>query len=290
MVVATNYRIVNHRLEGIQFSVNKTRASIEDLKAESQLENLRRWLSPTDPSVNFNKAKELRNPGSGQWLLESEEYSQWKAEKNSLLWLYGIPGCGKTILSATVIEDLIRKSYQDTLYFYFDFNDAQKQTLENMIRSLADQLYNKKTSVRKHLDALYSFCDDGKSQPDIESLGKTLQTMVQKGGEVWIVLDALDECRTRRGQPTKGLLSWIHEFRVSQTNARFIVTSRREQDIKSCIETWPHCIPIALESDLVADDIRKYVATRVKEQGRWHPRPDLQKEMESTLTAKAYGM
>lgn len=31
--------------------------------------------------------------------------------------------------------------------------------------------------------------------------------MVQQAGEVWIILDALDECQTRKGYSAEGLLS-----------------------------------------------------------------------------------
>jgi DNA replication protein DnaC len=64
------------------------------------------------------------------------------------LWIYGIPGCGKTILSSAIIENL-RASLgsQFVLYFYFDFNNTAKQSLQNMIRSLISQLYTKNDSV-----------------------------------------------------------------------------------------------------------------------------------------------
>lgn len=119
--------------------------------------------------------------------------------------------------------------------------------------------------------------------------------MVQHAGEVWIVLDALDECRTRKGHPTEGLLRWIESIRSSQEiNIHLLATSRPEQDIKSAIETWVRqqdVIPI--QSDLVAEDICAYVHTKVREDkglSRWKSRPDVQDEIESTLTQKAHGM
>jgi hypothetical protein len=48
--------------------------------------------------------------------------------RKSFLWLYGIAGCGKTILTSTAIEDAIGYCQSNTgsaiAYFYFDFNDC----------------------------------------------------------------------------------------------------------------------------------------------------------------------
>jgi hypothetical protein len=45
-----------------------------------------------------------------------------------------MPGCGKTILSSTIVEDLEKTLPLPTLlYFYFDFSDVYKQTLDNMV-------------------------------------------------------------------------------------------------------------------------------------------------------------
>ncbi|KAK6212828.1 hypothetical protein LQW54_004917 [Pestalotiopsis sp. IQ-011] len=84
-----------------------------------------------------------RYPGSGRRLLESEAYTTWKTGDSSFLWLYGIPGCGKTILTSTVIEDLQKSQSlaQALLYFYFDFTDSRKQSFENTLRLLVWQIY-----------------------------------------------------------------------------------------------------------------------------------------------------
>ena len=51
-------------------------------------ENLRKWLSPPDPSKNHNIACALRHEGSAKWFLEGGIYHDWKST-SSLLWIYG---------------------------------------------------------------------------------------------------------------------------------------------------------------------------------------------------------
>jgi hypothetical protein len=51
-------------------------------------ENLRKWLSPPDPSKNHNIACALRHEGSAKWFFEGGIYHDWKST-SSLLWIYG---------------------------------------------------------------------------------------------------------------------------------------------------------------------------------------------------------
>ncbi|KAF3763163.1 hypothetical protein M406DRAFT_108504 [Cryphonectria parasitica EP155] len=287
---------VNEKLKDIHSTATNANTIVVGLKEDSHSERVRKWLSPPDPSTNFNKALEQRHHGSGQWFVGSEEYSTWKAERNSFLWLHGIPGCGKTILSSTIVEDLQTTELCSSklLYFYFDFNETQKQSVENAIRSLISQLYEKRQEARHHLDTLYSSCGNGQRQPSNDSLQSTFQDMVQQADEVWVVLDALDECHARRVDPNRGLLPWIQALRGTQMNIHLLVTSRPEQDIKSTVESWARneeIIPI--QSDGIADDIRAYVRARVRQHAglsRWKSRPDVRGEIEDALLNKADGM
>jgi hypothetical protein len=118
------------------------------------------------------------------------------------------------------------------LYFYFDFTSAGKQTLNNIIQSLISQLYRKRKDTEKLLDSLFS-CDEGPSQPTLESLCKVFLQMIDQTQEIYIVLDALDECSIRKGPLSEGLLAWIQSFSdFEQRNVHLLVTSRPEHDIE----------------------------------------------------------
>lgn len=275
--------------------VQDAKNAVKDLGFEQRREKIERWLSPPDPSTNYNRTLQQRQEGTGLWFLQSDAFAKWKTQRNSFLWLYGIPGCGKTILSSTIIEHLKKTLPHQPLYFYFDFNDTSKQALDSMVRSLISQLYYKREDTQKSLDSLFSSCEDGRRQPTCESLCKSLLDMIKQAKEVWIVLDALDECMTRRGPPTEGLLSWIRGLLDSEErNVHLVVTSRPEHDIESELRELPQNQNIVpLESDLVTDDIRAYVGKRVRKgKGfmRWQTRPSIQQEIESGLMEKANGM
>jgi predicted ATPase len=71
------------------------------------------WLSAPDPSTNFNKAKKQRHAGTGTWFLKINSYKQWQENPCASLWLHGLAGCGKTVLSSTIIRDLQDKSSEN---------------------------------------------------------------------------------------------------------------------------------------------------------------------------------
>jgi Cdc6-like AAA superfamily ATPase len=259
--------------------------------ARSNLEGLiKSWLDPPDPSTNHIQARKEHHQDTGLWFLTSERYTQWKAKLCSSLWLHGIPGCGKTILSSTVIENL-ETSYEAPndvlLYFYFNFNDSKKQSLDNMLRSLIFQLYHIRQKSRSDLEKLYFSCKDGQEQPRHSQLLGTLYTMLQDTSTTYIILDALDECITR-----KELQSWLE---TPQTQGlQLFLTSRKEQDIESSISSWlPAESIIPLRQGPIDNDICAFIHSKIaedKELQRWQDAPDVCKEIESKLTEKAGGM
>ena len=64
------------------------------------------WLTPVDYGPQQTDYIRRRQPGTGQWLLDSEEYQEWLKTKKQTLFCPGIPGAGKTILTSIVVNDL----------------------------------------------------------------------------------------------------------------------------------------------------------------------------------------
>ncbi|KAK1067825.1 hypothetical protein LTR12_007627 [Friedmanniomyces endolithicus] len=262
---------------------------IEQSTTNTQRDKTHQWPSPPDPSTNHNKALQQRHAGTGHWFVKGETFSSFKDGTVPILWLHGIPGCGKTVLSSTIIEDL-RVSSGTTatallLYFYFDFNDQRKQTFDSVLRSLVCQMAHQSDGGFEQLDHL-----NRNRQPSSQELSQILEKMLNGGDHVTIVLDALDECTTR-----DELLKWIQQLMASEIGSlKMVVTSRKEYDISLVLEKIVgEEATIPLQQHDVDVDIHAYVHARIRTDSdweRWRSKPQVQDEIEIGLMEKASGM
>jgi len=265
----------------------------EESKAQ-KLSDIQHWLSAPDPSVNYQKALRQRQHNTGLWFLNGERYAGWKTGAASFMWLHGIPGCGKTILSSIIIESISQYCIQNSgygfAYFYFDFNDVQKQDSERMLRSLVVQLSKQSGDIPWKLDALFSSYDNGKRPPDLNELLMVLYDMIWQYPRVYIVLDALDECK-QRSELTE-MLEEIASWNIPSLH--FLMTSRQDQDIRVCLEGFVDIQNImCLQENVVDEDIQLYVRQRLSDDKsliKWRKDAALQQEIEDTIMKGSKGM
>jgi len=51
-------------------------------------DDLLRWLSPSDPSINHNIASKAHHDGTSQWFFQGHIFKEWKSTA-SFLWVHG---------------------------------------------------------------------------------------------------------------------------------------------------------------------------------------------------------
>ncbi|TGJ69718.1 hypothetical protein EYR41_005738 [Orbilia oligospora] len=185
------------------------------------------------------------------WFLNSKEFAEWRTTKNSLIWLLGDSGCGKSILSSAIIQKLQEDLGCQPIYFFFE---SPKSTLTNALHSLYSQIRN------INMGGSASTLRAGTLRELIE---KFLLT-VQNAGEIWLVLDALEECNRNEWE---ALLIWIKEIRrQKKKNIHIVVTSLPEFDKNmtqiNLLEKGDKMVFIKGQS---ANDITSYIHKWLKE-------------------------
>jgi hypothetical protein len=175
-------------------------------------------------------------------------------------------------------------------YFFFDFNDLKKQDPEMMVRSLLCQLSQQSIKIPASLDSLFSSCESGQRQPSIRALMDALQSMIQDLPQIYIMLDALDECAQRVDlmEMFEMMMKW------KAPNLHILLTSRREREIERSLEG---CIDpqnsICLQSEVVDKDIQHYVQQRLlddKTLRKWGKDIALRQEIQRALIEGSKGM
>lgn len=265
----------------------ETKATASSIMSYVHTDKIREWLRPPDPSINVNEARKLRHEGTGRWLLENPVFREWHSGSRRCVWVNGLAGCGKTVLSATVLDHLITGNDRLVLFFLFDFSDTTKQTLNDMLRSFAFQLYLSGAVSAGHLDESFQAHQDGRDQPTTKTLEEVVIKMLAAQKNCYIVLDALDESTTR-----DELLLWVEDAvtRSELSDIRLFCTSRPEP-------VFLRSIPLLIgeENCLLSDkesvnaDIRSYVAAQLS-QWRKPLTQDLLERIRSRVGAGADGM
>jgi hypothetical protein len=126
-------------------------------------------------------------------------------------------------------------------YFYFDFRDAKKRSLRDLVTSLLTQLSACSVPCCDILSDLYSAHGNGNSQPSDNILAKCLKQMVMLPDHrpIYLIIDALDESPDTSGisSPREMVLQLLKELvDVSLPTLHICVTSRPEIDIRNVIE------------------------------------------------------
>ena len=102
------------------------------------------WLDPADYAPQQSDYIGRRQAGTGQWLLDTAEFQEWVESNRQTLFCPGIPGAGKTILTAIVIDDLTARFHGDQsigiAYIYFNFRRQDEQKAERLLANLLKQL------------------------------------------------------------------------------------------------------------------------------------------------------
>ena len=194
------------------------------------------------------------------------------------------------IHSSTIIEDVISyyqfKPTVAVAYFYFDFNDLDKQRTEKLICSLIVQLAAQCLHLPEPLQSAYSRSQNGQKQLPIEELTILLFHMLKSFNSTYILLDALDECTEQ-----EDLLKFIEVLMDGDIgNLHLLATSRKENEIATSIEPLVTC-QLGIQSAPVDGDIRVHVLERLSSDPKLKKWPaDVQKEIEDVLMRGAKGM
>ena len=153
-------------------------------------------------------------------------------------------------------------------YFYFDFRDANKQSSQDLVRSLLMQLSARSAPDCNILSNLYSAHDNGRNQPSDGELAECLKNMLTLPNRhsTYLVMDALDESPTMPGipSPREKVLQLVKELvELCIPNLHICVTSRPEIDVRKALEPLT-CPQVSLHDEIgQKEDIVDYVSSVV---------------------------
>lgn len=260
---------------------------------------------PCDTKLDLKKAKGDILPDAIAWVLDDDQYRQWKESRDvGLLWVRGGAGKGKTMMSIGLIEELTKSpsgpdNGEATVVYAFCQNaNDQLNTAESILKGLIWRLWKEHPVTSSALKELW----DSRNRRLVEgaqtlrSLWGTFSAMVReccRDRRLYIFVDALDEC-DKTG--LKELLECIAHDGLSQcARVKWLLTSRPSHEAEHTMfpgrkDREQLSLDVESSQSKIAAAVTVYVKARVKWLASFHGYDDkLKKEVTKRLEQKAEG-
>ncbi|KAH7305361.1 nucleoside phosphorylase [Rhexocercosporidium sp. MPI-PUGE-AT-0058] len=223
------------------------------------------WLTPINYGPQQSDFINRRQPGTGQWLLDSLDFQKWLETSQQTLFCPGIPGAGKTILTAATINDLITRFQNDPsvgiAYLYCNFRRKDEQKAQDLLASLLKQLSQGRSSLPDNVRSLYDNHKEKRTRPSLDEISRTLQSVASIYSRVVIIVDALDECQVSDGCRMT-FLAEIFSLQT-KTGANLFATSR---PIPEITERFRGSITFEIRAH--NEDVQQYLDCRISQSGQ----------------------
>jgi hypothetical protein len=216
-----------------------------------------RVLDDADSADRHRSAWRLYYPGTCLWFSEGLAFTNWCASPNAKLWIYGIPGAGKTVLSALAIQKTLAYASKTkaVIFFYCSHQNDRSRHLAGMLSSFIIQLASQSEEC---MDVLKDkFETSGQLQApswanNDSDLKILLKSMISCYDEVSILVDGVDECHDASA------VSHALACLCDSPTVRMFISSRQEHHIKLSLTEF-QSLSIAAESQ----DLRLYVPAEI---------------------------
>jgi Cdc6-like AAA superfamily ATPase len=213
------------------------------------------WLSSPNFWGKQVDVFERAQRGTGRWIFEDERFKLWLTGPAQLLWCRGDAGAGKTTLSAIIIDHLsstIKSKDIGIAWLYIDYRDHDLQTIENLFTNLLVQLCTQRGAISTSLMNSLNFYRE-RSKPTLVEYKSWLQEEVQKLSQAIVIIDALDELRTK-----ELCKQFINELQSLKPPIHLLITSRSELELQFLRDDR-----IEIEIQPRKDDVILYIESRL---------------------------
>jgi hypothetical protein len=245
------------------------------------------WLSTTDFPAQQSDFIARREVGTGQWFLDSPEFTKWLCTPKETLFCPGIPGAGKTMMAAITIDHLSTTTESDAIgiaYIFCNYKAQADQNTTSLLAPILKQLVQARPSLAEPVSRLYEHHSSRRTKPSLEEIFAALQIVVKNLTRVYVVVDALDECSDRDGTRSR-LLAKLRDLQ-READVHLMVTSRCIPDIENEFRLVP-----TLEVRASDADVKRFVEGHIYRLPRCIQRDnELQGFMEDKIVEAVDGM
>ncbi|TFK26020.1 ankyrin [Coprinopsis marcescibilis] len=198
------------------------------------VDKLKGWLSIINQRAIQKDNHNKKTPGTVEWILVDSKLTTWLAADEGILWGTGMPGAGKTVLAASVVDHLLKMQQEDpsicVAVAYCRYTDPW--TAEEIVGSLIRQQVESHPHaiipiVKPIYDRLHVH-DVRPSQEDLMTILRSISSL-KVFRRTFYTIDGLDEA-------SSDLQVEILDS-LASLPVHFLITSRRLDILKQLV---PH--------------------------------------------------
>lgn len=289
-VLRADTGVMKQHMTSIEDDTHLMRSDMSSLRINMDTTELRKileWLSPTDYPAQQSDVIERRQEGTGQWFLDAPELAEWLTQPHATLFCPGIPGAGKTVVSATLIDHLSNMVQSDSVgvaYIYCNYQSKVDQDTCKLLAAILKQLVQARPSLYEPVKRSYAKHAKKGTRPSVNEIFQTLQETMASYKTVYLIVDALDECDDSHGT-RRELLTKLNSLQSSQ-DVRAMITSR---PIPEIMATLPKAIRLEIQAN--REDVEHFVAGQMYRMPRCiRGDSELQAAIKDSITDAARGM
>ncbi|KAH7391025.1 hypothetical protein DE146DRAFT_634868 [Phaeosphaeria sp. MPI-PUGE-AT-0046c] len=260
------------------------------------------WLSPPPFKDSFEKANYIREEGTTEWLFDDPLFKTWECSEtvgksdtgiflDSVLWIRGNPGWGKTVVAASTVcklESKLQGLGEDSVVCYYFFNQADplksSSTRAAAYRAIAEQIFQK-CHRNEVIHDMFALANDGsKSLASERELLDLLGLVVPILSNLYLVLDGIDEC-----SEVEDLTDDVHRF-CGTSSAKVILFSRPH--VEPLRQSLKSKQIVTMSREVLNKDLHTFVCSELdafRLKNRFPLNADY-RSIEETIVEKADGM
>ncbi|KAI6777808.1 uncharacterized protein J7T54_002844 [Emericellopsis cladophorae] len=226
-------------LAEIRQTMAEYRQALAEVQAETRREVHAWLLGRPSPNERYDESRNKRLPGTCDWILSRPIFARWSAAgadlppgSPELLWIYGPPGFGKTILCTRIVEHLLAVPGNTVAHFFFSSDHESRRDPCAAIRSWVSQLASHPEAYALVRQRWETTLDHVATRATVVQL---LHEVLQARPGCYLVVDGLDEC-TAPADDSSSVARFLKDVKGAITSTtRVVVVSREETEIRQSL-------------------------------------------------------
>ncbi|EXM09882.1 ankyrin repeat-containing domain protein [Fusarium oxysporum II5] len=226
-------------------------------QSEATIARIHEWLRPTEHNIKsseYRKHLAFHLEGTGEWIHRSDNYLKWhESQEDGLLWIKGVPGSGKSVVAASMIQKLSQEEIPVLYFFFRQIVDANHRPI-NLLRDWLDQILIYCPELQAILKVYLDECRELDSI-SIDELWRHLRTALASVPKIYCVADALDEMDDGNSEFIKQLAELGH---WTPSSVKVLLTSRPTANVEAAMRGM-RFFDLRMDEKAVDVDISTYV-------------------------------